>query len=89
MFHSQREATRYGELKMLERSGYLTGLKLQPRFPLHCNGIKVCTYVADFSYLAKDGKPVIEDTKGYRTAMYRLKKKMFECCYPDLRIVEL
>ena len=33
------------------------------------------TYVADFVYL-QDGKMIVEDTKGFRTKEYELKKKM-------------
>lgn len=33
------------------------------------------TYIADFVYY-RDGELVVEDSKGYRTADYRLKKKM-------------
>lgn len=33
------------------------------------------TYVADFAY-EKDGKPVVEDTKGVRTEAYIIKRKL-------------
>lgn len=33
-------------------------------------------YVADFVYKDKDGNEVVEDSKGFRTAEYLLKKKM-------------
>ena len=88
-FASKKEAARYQELRMLERAGYISGLELQPRFPLHINGVKVCDYVADFGYLARDQKPVVEDVKGMKTSVYRLKYKMFHACYPQLRITEL
>ncbi len=32
-------------------------------------------YIADFVYM-KDGKMIVEDTKGFRTKEYELKKKM-------------
>ena len=88
-FASKREMIRYQELRISERAGLISGLRLQPRFPLFVQGVKVCTYVADFGYLDKDGRPCIEDSKGMRTAIYTLKKKIFEVCYPDLRIREV
>jgi hypothetical protein len=90
-FASKKEAARYSELKLLERSGYLKPgtLVLQPRFPLRIGQGLICTYVADFGYQTKDGKPVIEDTKGFRTPIYKLKAKLFHALYPDLRITEL
>ena len=78
-FASKREAKRYQELKTLEKAGVITHLALQVRYPLTVNGIKVCTYVADFTY-ARHGyfqsERVVEDCKGYRTPMYKLKKKL-------------
>lgn len=88
-FASKKEAKRYGELKLLERAGEITDLRLQPRYPLEVAGIKVATYVADFSYLdtrerhRPDGIAffVVEDVKGMKTPMYRLKAKMFAAQY--------
>lgn len=34
-----------------------------------------CSYIADFVY-TEDGRTVVEDTKGYRTKDYILKRKM-------------
>lgn len=39
--------------------------------------------------IAKVGKTIIVDTKGYRTEVYKLKKKIFEFKYPDLEIKEV
>ncbi len=87
-FASKREAAHYQNLKMLERSGIIRNLELQPRFPLIVNGVKVATYVADFRFTDIDGRDVIHDVKGTRTAMYVLKFKLFHACWPALRIVE-
>jgi hypothetical protein len=75
-FDSAKEARRYSELKLLERSGRITGLEVQPSFPIVINGVKVCTYKADFGYVDQIGSPVIEDCKGFKTPVYRLKKKL-------------
>jgi hypothetical protein len=75
-FASKREARRYQELKTLEDAGEIHGpIGLQVRFPLFVEGIKICTYVADFVYV-RDHFEVVEDVKGYRTPMYKLKKKL-------------
>ncbi len=88
-FASRAEAHRYGELRLLERSGIISGLSLQPKFPMIVNGAKVCTYIADFSYIEKAGKLCIEDVKGMKTPVYRLKFKLFHALYPMLRITEI
>ncbi len=78
-FASKAEASRYASLKLLVRVGGIEGLELQPRFPLVVNGVKVATYVADFRYrVAATGEVVVEDVKGVRTPVYRLKKKLLE-----------
>jgi hypothetical protein len=77
-FASAKEAKRYGELKLLERAGQITSLTLQPRFPLKVAGKLVTTYVADFSYLERDGRVVVEDAKGFKTDVYKIKAKLFD-----------
>lgn len=36
---------------------------------------KECSYIADFVYM-QDGKKVVEDTKGFRTKDYIIKRKL-------------
>ncbi len=89
-FASKKEAARYLELKTLAKCGIIRDLELQIPFALKVNGILVATYVCDFRYTdASMNRTVIEDTKGMRTPVYKLKAKLFAACYPDLRIVEL
>lgn len=74
-FASKKEARRYNELYLLERAGQITDLKEKTRYPLVVNGVKVCEYEDDFSY-RENGVLVVEDTKGMRTAVYKLKAKL-------------
>lgn len=82
-FDSKREAQRWQELRLMERAGRITDLRRQVKFVLIPSQRgedgkvieKQVAYIADFVYL-KDGKTVVEDSKGYRTEAYRLKKKM-------------
>lgn len=83
-FDSKKEANRYAELKLMERAGLIKGLQRQVRFELipsfDVDGkhYRPTTYVADFVYTdVKSGKQVVEDCKGFRTDIYRLKAKMF------------
>lgn len=96
-FHSKREASRYQELKLMVRSGDIKELVLQPRFPMYIDGELVCTYVADFKYKTKKlykwqpveskaGKiiewvDVVEDVKGARTEVYKIKKALLRALY--------
>lgn len=95
-FDSKKEAMRYQELKLLQKAGVIKDLSLQPNFLLQeayrKNGrtVRKIEYIADFSYydLEKD-KFMVEDVKGLKTDVYRLKKKIFEFKYPDLEIIEI
>ena len=49
LFDSKREAARYQELRLLERAGEITALRVQPRYPLAVNGVPICAYVGDFA----------------------------------------
>lgn len=87
-FDSRREASRYQILKEQESNGEIEDLRLQQRFeliPKHGKN-RAVFYVADFVYF-KDGEEVVEDCKGFRTDVYKLKKKIFEWKY-DKEILE-
>ena len=38
-------------------------------------------YIADFVYYDKNGKLVVEDFKGFKTDLYKLKKKLMKYIY--------
>jgi hypothetical protein len=82
VFDSKKEYIRYRELALLERAGRISDLKRQVKYELipsqRVNGKVVeraCTYVADFVY-TENGKTVVEDTKGFRTKDYIIKRKL-------------
>ena len=80
-FASKREGARYGELKLLLKAGKISDLKLQPRIRCVVNGEHVCDVVPDFFYIDRATfKEVYEDSKGVRTAMFKLKKKLANAC---------
>lgn len=76
-FDSKKEAKRYQELKLLERGGVISDLDCQVKFELipKQEGERPCYYVADFVY-TENGKKVVEDVKGFRTDVYKLKRKL-------------
>ncbi len=86
-FASQKEARRYGELRLLERAGEITDLVLQPRYSLSVNGAKITTYIADFGYF-RQNKPVTEDVKGVKTPVFIIKAKLFRAIYSrDIELI--
>lgn len=87
-FDSKLEAARYSELLVLERGGFISALTTQPKFLLQdgfeYDGKKerAIYYIADFQYLDSDTNEwVVEDAKGTRTEVYKLKRKLFLAKY--------
>lgn len=69
-------------MSLLERAGTIQNLQRQVKFELipsqRIDGKVIerpCTYIADFVY-TENGKMVVEDTKGFRTTDYIIKRKL-------------
>jgi hypothetical protein len=95
-FDSKLEAKRWKELKVLQQANKITNLRrqvkfnLQPSYKKNGKTIKSINYIADFYYYdLKKRKYIVEDTKGFKTDVYKLKKKIFEYKYPELEITEI
>ena len=87
-FDSIKEMKHYQLLEYLQRIGEIKELKLQvpyeliPKYKINNKTVRKTTYIADFTYITtKDDKLHIVDTKGFKTDVYRLKKKLFEYKY--------
>lgn len=76
-FDSKREAHRFTELNLMRRAGEVLWFIRQPSFDLE-GGVK---YRADFLVVWKGGRVGIEDVKGMKTAVYKLKRKQVEARY--------
>lgn len=88
-FDSKKEATRYGELKLMEKAGQISDLRVHTRWELFVNEQLICNYESDFDYLsAVFGYRKVEDTKGVRTAVFKLKKKLMMAIY-GIEVIEL
>lgn len=89
-FDSIKEAKRYGTLKILQKAGEISDLKLQVRMDILVNSKKIAAYIADFTYMEK-GQYMVEDVKSdftRKNPVYRLKKKLIEAIY-NLKIKEV
>lgn len=87
-FDSIKEKNYYIKLKALEKAGLIRNLELQKEYLLQdsfkLNGTtrRKITYKADFSYIStQDNKIHVIDVKGFKTEVYKLKKKLFEFKY--------
>lgn len=89
-FDSTKEADYYANLKWLQCTGAVKSIELQPEFVLQPayeiagKRIRPIIYRADFKVTEADGHIYYVDTKGMRTQVYLLKKKMLLYKYPDI-----
>lgn len=96
MYDSRKEMRRACALDMLVRCGRVRDLERQRRFILQDGyttrdgrSIRPISYVADFVYYDNDRCAwVVEDVKGVRTDVYKIKRKMFEFRYPEYVFLE-
>ena len=93
-FDSKREYLRYMDLKLMERAGEISDIKVHPKYPITIAGIEIrfcgsnrhMRYEGDFTYL-RAGKQVIEDVKmqsGHRTGVYKLKRALMRAMGYDI-----
>ena len=81
-FDSQREASRWVELRLMEKAGRITDLQRQVPYeliPAQKRDGRVAEralkYIADFVY-QENGETVVEDVKGMKTKEYMIKRKL-------------
>lgn len=85
IFDSSREAKRWQELKLLEKSGQIKDLKRQVYFVI-ADSVRLSgearrkpalRYVVDFVYMEADSRKYIhEDAKGFETPESRMKRHL-------------
>lgn len=83
-YDSRREHRRALQLQLMQRAGLISDLREQVRYELipaqrSPEGKlleRACHYVADFVYKDEHGNTIVEDTKGVRTDVYRIKRKL-------------
>ena len=86
-YDSKKEKCRADLLKLLEKQGEISHLKEQVKFELIPSQYEVingkkrcleksCSYIADFTYCDVNGNFIVEDTKGFKTKDYIIKRKL-------------
>ena len=94
---SQKEHGRAGQLQIKLRAGLISNLREQVKYELiphfkdeNGNVIeRAVSYIADFVYTDNTtGQTIVEDTKGYRTKDYIIKRKLMLSVH-GIRIKEI
>lgn len=82
VFDSKKEFERWNVLKILLNNGNIRLLECQVTYELKVNKRTIAKYIADFRYvISATGEVIVEDVKGFKTPMYRLKKKLMQTIY--------
>ena len=99
VFHSKEEMNHHIDFDALLRAGKILKLERQVPFPLYAarpygsaaffDRVQVSHYRADHVVTELDGEITIYETKGHRSAGYKLAKRWFKVCHPHLEIIEI
>lgn len=78
-YDSTKEMRRAQQLNIMASLGYISDLREQVVFELipKQKGERKCEYRADFVYV-ENGAQIVEDVKGHKTEIYRLKRKLMK-----------
>jgi hypothetical protein len=93
-FHSRKESMRYGQLKLYEKGGLISDLRLQvsyeliPKLVINGKTERAIKYIADFVYFDTVHKvEVVEDVKGMITDIFKLKYRLMKLIHNiDIKI---
>ena len=79
-FHSEKERDYWLVLKNRELHDEISELERQVEYALVVHGVLIARYFADFRYVEKGSRHVV-DTKGFRTKEFEMKRKLMKACY--------
>lgn len=95
-FDSIKEKTWYLKYKFMQDQGIIKELQLQPKFILQetfkyeGKTNRMITYSADFQfYDVASKRTIVVDVKGFKTEVYKIKRKLLLYKFPDINFIEV
>lgn len=88
LFASKLESQRYFFLQLAKKQNAIKDFELQVPLQITINDKKICKYICDFVIITNSDKKLYEDVKGFKTPVYRLKKKLVEANF-NIKIHEI
>ena len=82
---SRLESKHCDMIGAMQKDGQILSFEVQKKFDLCINGKKICSHYVDFLLEYQGGKKEVIESKGFETAIWILKHKIFEACYPDIK----
>lgn len=94
-FDSIMESRFYLRLLEMKAEGQIKNFEMQHTYELQPGfrdkiskkAIRAITYIADFVVVQNDNSVIAVDVKGEETPVFKIKKKMFQYKYPDIRFM--
>lgn len=91
-YDSKREADYSKMLDTLKhsknRAERVLKVERQVRYPIFIGQKHICNYYSDFRVRYGNGREEVIDVKGYKTEVYKIKKKLVEAIY-QFKIIEI
>lgn len=84
---SRGEAQYCTVLQLRQRAGKPFTVERQVMYSLAINGKRICGHRVDFVLEYPNGDKEVHEYKGFPTAEWDLKRKMFEALYPEIPYV--
>ena len=84
-YDSKLEMRYAQQLDLMKKAKEIKGWRRQEKIRMEINGKLICTYKIDFIIEHNNGTEEYVETKGYETAVWRLKWKLFDALYPDIK----
>ncbi len=86
IYDSRLESTVARDIEILRKSGQVIACQPQKTYPLYGkNGARICNHRVDFALTFKDKREEVWEAKGIKTALWKLKVKLFKDNYPAIK----
>jgi len=82
---SRKEGEYCDQLGLLLKHGGINSYRTQISYDLKVNGQHICRHIVDFEVVNKNDQIEIHEVKGFATDVWKLKHKLFEAVYPDIK----
>lgn len=82
---SRGEAGHCNYLLAQKQGKEIRDYEIQKKFDLSVNGVHICNHYVDFLVVENSGAVHVEEFKGFATDLWRIKRKLFEANYPNIR----
>lgn len=84
---SRGEAGYCNDLEILRKTKNIKSYEIQRSYDLTVNGKTICKHIVDFVITNNEGREEVHEFKGFATAVWNLKRKLFEAVYPDIKYI--